>query len=169
MMPPRMEARVPPREIPPFVPGGTGLRVVMRMGLEWERMPSSEARVSPRQQAKCLNMSPDCVSFHRFALMKIVCRWIWSWAKIVKVWKESPTYPNVANTSHLLHPDPTALERGHHESGEYSALCALISSVRAKRSNPADFPNIADHNNDAINAEKELHSTCHPVRYPASW
>ena len=39
---------------PPFVPGGTGFRVVMRMGGERERMPSSDASVSPKQQAKCL-------------------------------------------------------------------------------------------------------------------
>lgn len=51
MHPPMADASVPPRDIPPFVPAGTGLRVVMRMGGELDKMPSSEARVSPRQQA----------------------------------------------------------------------------------------------------------------------
>jgi len=44
--------QVPPREIAPFVPGGTGLNVVIRIGGVGERMPSSEASVSPKQQAK---------------------------------------------------------------------------------------------------------------------
>lgn len=52
--PPPREASVPIRESPPFVPGGTGFSVVMRIGGERERMPSSDARVSPRQHAKCL-------------------------------------------------------------------------------------------------------------------
>lgn len=50
--PPNKLARVPPSETPPFVPGGTDLSVVIRTGGWEERMPSSEARVSPRQQAK---------------------------------------------------------------------------------------------------------------------
>ena len=54
MKPPKIDARVPVLEIPPFVPGGTVLRVVMRMGGVLDRIPSSEARVSPRQQEKCL-------------------------------------------------------------------------------------------------------------------
>ena len=41
-------------DIAPFVPGGTGLRVVIKIGLDFDRMPSSDASVSPRQQAKCL-------------------------------------------------------------------------------------------------------------------
>ena len=53
-VPPANEERVPMVDIPPFVPGGTGFRVVMRMGGERDKMPSSEASVSPRQQAKCL-------------------------------------------------------------------------------------------------------------------
>jgi len=52
--PPAIEAAVPARDIAPFVPGGTGLRVVIKSGLDFDRMPSSDARVSPRQQAKCL-------------------------------------------------------------------------------------------------------------------
>lgn len=52
--PPTIEAIVPNRDIAPFVPGGTGLRVVIKNGLDFDRMPSSDARVSPRQQAKCL-------------------------------------------------------------------------------------------------------------------
>ena len=52
--PPPTDAKVPVGDSPPFVPGGTGLSVVIRMGGERERMPSSDARVSPRQHAKCL-------------------------------------------------------------------------------------------------------------------
>ena len=52
--PPTIEAVVPIRDIAPFVPGGTGLKVVIKSGLDFDRMPSSDARVSPRQQAKCL-------------------------------------------------------------------------------------------------------------------
>jgi hypothetical protein len=37
-----------------LVPGGTGLRVVSKMGGVLDRMPSSDASVSPMQQAKCL-------------------------------------------------------------------------------------------------------------------
>jgi len=52
--PPNKLASVPPSETPPFVPGGTVLNVVTSTGGCEERMPSSEARVSPRQQAKWL-------------------------------------------------------------------------------------------------------------------
>ena len=53
--PPMIEAIVPIKDIAPFVPGGTGLRVVIKIGLCFDRMPSSDARVSPRQQPKCLS------------------------------------------------------------------------------------------------------------------
>jgi hypothetical protein len=59
ILPPKREASVPPRDMAPLVPGGTGLSVVIKIGGEWERMPSSEANVSPRQQAKCLQRSLD--------------------------------------------------------------------------------------------------------------
>lgn len=52
--PPAADASVPPSEIAPFVPGGTGFSVVMRIGGDRESMPSSEASVSPRQQANLL-------------------------------------------------------------------------------------------------------------------
>jgi hypothetical protein len=51
--PPAIETAVPSNDIPPFVPGGTVFKVVMSMGLDFERMPSSEARVSPRQHPNC--------------------------------------------------------------------------------------------------------------------
>lgn len=54
IIPPANEASVPPTETPPFVPGGTTFPVVMSRGGEDDNMPSSEARVSPKQQAKCL-------------------------------------------------------------------------------------------------------------------
>lgn len=38
----------------PFVPGGTRLKVVMSRGGDFERIPSSDASVSPRQHASCL-------------------------------------------------------------------------------------------------------------------
>ncbi len=52
--PPAREDTVPITDMAPFVPGGTGLRVVMRIGRERERIPSSDASVSPKQHAKCL-------------------------------------------------------------------------------------------------------------------
>jgi len=52
--PPRKETAVPTSDMAPFVPGGTGFKVVIRIGLAGDKIPSSEARVSPRQQAKCL-------------------------------------------------------------------------------------------------------------------
>lgn len=57
--PPAIEATVPNRDIAPFVPGGTSLRVVIKRGLDFDRMPSSDARVSPKQQAKCLFIGGD--------------------------------------------------------------------------------------------------------------
>lgn len=57
MAPPATDAPVPSRDTPPFVPGGTTFSVVMRIGGVLERIPSSEARVSPRQHAKCLNIN----------------------------------------------------------------------------------------------------------------
>ena len=38
----------------PLVPGGTRLKVVMSRGGDFERIPSSDASVSPRQHANCL-------------------------------------------------------------------------------------------------------------------
>jgi hypothetical protein len=52
--PPTTEATVPPIDIPPFVPAGTFLNVVMSLGCDRERIPSSDARVSPKQHEKCL-------------------------------------------------------------------------------------------------------------------
>ena len=45
---------IPIFEMAPFVPGGTLFRVVISLGGDFERIPSSEARVSPRQHAKWL-------------------------------------------------------------------------------------------------------------------
>jgi len=45
---------VPKTVTPPFVPGGTGFRVVISLGFERARIPSSDAKVSPRQHPKCL-------------------------------------------------------------------------------------------------------------------
>lgn len=46
--PPAMETAVPSIDMAPFVPGGTCFRVVMRIGLDFESIPSSEASVSPK-------------------------------------------------------------------------------------------------------------------------
>lgn len=54
IIPPSADAATPNGDMPPLVPGGTRENVVIRMGEDLERMPISEARVSPRQQAKCL-------------------------------------------------------------------------------------------------------------------
>lgn len=56
MTPPDSEAKSPSKDTPPFVPGGTHLNVVIRSGELRESMPSSEASVSPRQHAKCLEV-----------------------------------------------------------------------------------------------------------------
>jgi len=50
--PPIKDAAVPRTDKPPLVPGGTGLRVVIKMGGDLDNMPSSDAKVSPKQQAK---------------------------------------------------------------------------------------------------------------------
>jgi hypothetical protein len=59
MTPPRTDMARPSRLTPPFVPGGQGRKVVIKMGDREERMPSSDARVSPRQVAKWL-FDDDC-------------------------------------------------------------------------------------------------------------
>lgn len=51
--PPASEAIVPIADIAPFVPGGTRLSVVTMIGEDFDRIPNSEAKVSPRQHAKC--------------------------------------------------------------------------------------------------------------------
>jgi len=45
-LPPMAAAKSPRRETPPFVPGGTVLKEVIRNGCLLERMPSSEDHVS---------------------------------------------------------------------------------------------------------------------------
>jgi hypothetical protein len=46
---------VPIRLTAPLVPGGTTFSVVISLGGERDKIPNSEASVSPRQQAKCLS------------------------------------------------------------------------------------------------------------------
>lgn len=53
--PPNRDAAVPRTDKPPLVPGGTGLNVVIKMGGDLDNMPNSDAKVSPKQQAKWLN------------------------------------------------------------------------------------------------------------------
>jgi hypothetical protein len=52
--PPSADTARPSGEIPPFVPGGTGVKVRTERGGEVERIPSSEARVSARQHERWL-------------------------------------------------------------------------------------------------------------------
>ena len=50
--PPTKLAKIPINDIPPFVPLGTRFHVVISKGSDRERtLPSSEAHVSPLQQA----------------------------------------------------------------------------------------------------------------------
>ena len=53
--PPKTDASVPPNDIAPFVPGGTRLKVVISLGCERDKIPSSDASVSPKQHENCLN------------------------------------------------------------------------------------------------------------------
>lgn len=48
--PPTMLASVPGTEIPPLVPGGTSLKLVINRGVV-ATLPNSLAKVSPQQQA----------------------------------------------------------------------------------------------------------------------
>lgn len=52
--PPARDARVPARDIAPLVPGGTLANVVIKRGGDLDKIPSSDAIVSPKQHAKCL-------------------------------------------------------------------------------------------------------------------
>ena len=90
MAPPAMDANVPPKDIAPLVPGGTRLNVVTSRGGESERIPSSDPRVSPKQQAKCLRLG-------HFLLTTIL----------------SFTHPSAARTNALLHPFEMLASRGH--------------------------------------------------------
>lgn len=54
--PPARDAAVPRVDMPPLVPGGTGLSVVIKMGGDLDNIPSSDARVSPKQQEKWLDL-----------------------------------------------------------------------------------------------------------------
>jgi len=52
MNPPARDATVPRTDKPPLVPGGTGLNVVIKIGGDLDNTPNSDAKVSPKQQAK---------------------------------------------------------------------------------------------------------------------
>lgn len=147
--PPIIEASVPPKEIPPLVPGGTGFSVVISTGFDWESIPSSEARVSPKQHAKCLQASNKTMGF-------TVTRYF------------GVAYPRTPMSRALLQPISMALSSGHH-APSYTVFEALLI--------PKDFTRTDSKEsgiNDtvqailAIKAHTELHSTCQPLRYPAS-
>lgn len=69
MAPPTTEANVPPKDIAPLVPGGTRLNVVTSRGGESERIPSSDPRVSPKQQAKCPSAARTNALLHPFEML----------------------------------------------------------------------------------------------------
>jgi hypothetical protein len=52
--PPARDARVPEVDVAPLVPGGTLAKVVIRRGGDLDKIPISDAMVSPKQHAKCL-------------------------------------------------------------------------------------------------------------------
>lgn len=51
-IPPKKLTIKPKTETPPFVPRGTRFRVVIKIGSDFDNMPSSEAHVSPFAIAK---------------------------------------------------------------------------------------------------------------------
>lgn len=61
--PPAKLTKSPQVETPPFVPRGTFLKVVIKIGSDFESIPSSDAQVSPLQQAKAaITATPEKVS-----------------------------------------------------------------------------------------------------------
>jgi hypothetical protein len=95
--PPARDAAVPSTDKPPLVPGGTGLNVVIKMGGDLDNMPNSDAKVSPKQQAKWLN------AIHQTFVE--TC--------------EYGAYPRDTRTKALLHPDVTCGDTGHHSVEMY--------------------------------------------------
>ena len=143
--PPMRDAAVPRTDKPPFVPGGTGLNVVIKMGGDLDNMPSSDAKVSPKQQEKWLNAirQTHVETCGRCA------------------------HPRDTRSRALLHPDVTCGDIGHHPVETYGrpgTTNRLGNNWDANESGTKE----ADQRRVAMRAEKELHRTCDAVLYPAS-
>lgn len=95
--PPARDATVPRVDKPPLVPGGTDLSVVIKMGGDLDNIPSSDARVSPKQQEKWLD------AVHQPFVQRC----------------EPCTHPREARSRALLNPDVTCGDMGHHSADEY--------------------------------------------------
>ena len=144
--PPIRDAMVPRTDKPPFVPGGTGLNVVIKMGGDLDNMPNSDAKVSPKQQAKWLNAI-------RQTLVETF---------------EHRAHPRDTRSRALLHPDVTCGDIGHHSVETYGrpgTTNRLGNNWDANESGMKE----ADQRRVAMRAEKELHKTCDAVLCPASW
>lgn len=144
--PPARDAAVPSTDKPPLVPGGTGLNVVIKMGGDLDNMPNSDARVSPKQQEKWLD-----VIYQTFIETS-----------------EYSAYPRDTRTKALLHPDVTCGDTGHHSVETYGR-----PGTTSKLGNSWDANEFgtkaADQRRVAARAEKELQKTCDAFLYPASW
>lgn len=143
--PPARDATVPRTDKPPLVPGGTGLNVVIRMGGDLDNIPSSDAKVSPKQQAKWLN------TIHQtFVEMR-----------------GHQTHPRDTRSKALLHPDVTCGDTGHHSLETYARPGTTSRLGNSWDANDSGTK-AADQRRVAMKAEKELQNTCDALRYPAS-
>lgn len=144
--PPTRDATVPRTDKPPLVPGGTGLNVVIKMGGDFDNMPNSDAKVSPKQQEKWLNF---------------VCQTL---VETCEPW----AHPRDTRTKALLHPDVTCGDTGHHSVETYGrpgTTSRLGNNWDANEFGTKE----ADQRRVAMRAEKELQRTCDALLYPASW
>ena len=144
--PPIRDATVPRTDIPPLVPGGTGLNEVIKMGGDLDNMPSSDAKVSPKQQEKWLN------AIHQ---------------NLVEMC-EPRTHPRATRSKALLHPDVTCGDTGHHSAEAYGRPGTTSRLGKNWDANESGT-NAADQRRVAMRAEKELQKTCDASLYPASW
>lgn len=144
--PPARDATVPRTDKPPLVPGGTGLSVVIKMGGDLDNMPSSDARVSPKQQEKWLDV------VHQ------------PFVQMCETW----THPSDARSRALLSPDVTCGDKGHHSVEEYDRPGTTKTPGNNWDANEFGTK-AADQRIVASKAEKELQYTCVALRYPASW
>lgn len=113
------------------------MNVVINLGGERERMPSSDASVSPRQHAKWLR--------HR--------RFQWLIPLVVE-----STHPRDTNNNGLLHFAVSGGVSGHHVAKSYGVCGGSVSRSTLPTSEPGTKS--ALHARLAANAEAELQRTC---------
>ena len=143
--PPANDATVPRTDMPPLVPGGTGLNVVIKMGGDLDNMPNSDAKVSPKQQAKWLKV------IHQTFVETYKCR----------------AHPRDTRSKALLHPDVTCGDTGHQSVETYG--CPGTTSRLGNNWDANDSgTKAADQSRVAMRAEKELQKTCDAFLYPAA-